>query len=143
MTIRQSTPADIHKLSKLWFSLCTEHSPSSHPHTSAWREIQLNNFRNPNHVTLVADEGGSLIGFVSFTIEYEPMASKICASGGHLYVKPEHRGKKIGDSLYYAAVNEARKRHAQLVSVICFDDAKDLWLHYGYKPVHTIMEKEL
>ena len=143
MNIRPAIPADIHKLSRLWFKLCTEHDPSLSPDSIMWRNMTLHDLNNKNFYMLVAEDGGKLIGFVSFTVTYEPMYSKIVAQGGHLYVLPEYRGQKIGEQLYQSAVSQFKKRNGQVISIVCFDDAKDLWLHYGYKQVHSIMEKEI
>lgn len=143
MKIRRATDADIHKLSRLWLSLCTEHHPSYHPDVNAWKSITLVLLHSPNFASFVAEEGGKIIGFLDLEIFTEPSNGKVYAGGRHLYVSPEYRTSPAAGLLYRSAIKEAKARGADAIQLICFDETKDMWLHHGYQPIHTIMEKSL
>ena len=144
MNLRPTTEADIKKLSRVWFSLCAESRHTHSPSLYAWTQnLQLNLRHNPNFYSFHIEEGGKIIGFIDVEMFFEPSNSKLYAGGRHFYVNPAYRNTPVAGKLYRAAIKEAKKRGAQAIQLICFDETKDMWLHHGYKPVHTVMEKTL
>jgi GNAT superfamily N-acetyltransferase len=84
---------------------------------------------------LVAKENGETVGCVAV----RPLGSEICEMK-RLYVKPEHRGKRIGRELALAIIEEAKRlgyKAMRLDTVIAMKEASALYLALGFQPIEA------
>jgi ribosomal protein S18 acetylase RimI-like enzyme len=73
--------------------------------------------RDRAHLMLVAEEGGAVVGFVN--ANFRPQLHHLAPVGtiDELVVDEAKRGRRIGERLVEAVVEEARKRGADTVEV--------------------------
>ena len=84
---------------------------------------------------LVAKENGETVGCVAV----RPLGSEICEMK-RLYVKPEHRGKRIGRELALAIIEEAKRlgyKAMRLDTVIAMKEASALYLALGFQSIEA------
>ncbi|MGC0415808.1 N-acetyltransferase family protein [Embleya sp. AB8] len=103
-------------------------------------------FRDADHVrdTLVAHEGGLVVGYVHLE------RSTLCPASGHvqmvsgLAVHPDHQGRRIGRLLLRAAEAEARRRGARRITLRVLGGntcARALYVSCGYR-IEGVLEGE-
>jgi putative acetyltransferase len=82
---------------------------------------------------LVAKENGETVGCVAV----RPLGEEICEMK-RLYVKPAHRGKKVGQELAFAIIEEAKRlgyRAMRLDTVVAMKEASALYRALGFQPI--------
>jgi putative acetyltransferase len=82
---------------------------------------------------LVAKENGETVGCVAV----RPLGEEICEMK-RLYVKPAHRGKRLGRELALAIVEEAKRlgyRAMRLDTVVAMKEASALYRALGFQPI--------
>ncbi len=81
----------------------------------------------------LAKENGEIIGCVAL----RPLGADICEMK-RLYVKPAHRGKKVGRALAVAIIEEAKRlgyRAMRLDTVEAMKEASALYRTLGFQPI--------
>lgn len=142
MIIRPGLEQDVVKVSRLWLEMVAELAPTYTPNVGWWRTMALQHLRGNRYHIFVADLGGRLVGFIDFFFFPEPSTGKIHAVGQHFYLTPEFRGQGVGRDLYQAAI-ELATPIAQVVELFAFSAQTANWEKQGYKPVRTLLRKEL
>jgi putative acetyltransferase len=87
----------------------------------------------PEGSILVAKENGETVGCVAV----RPLGSEICEMK-RLYVKPAHRGKKVGQELAVAIIEEAKRlgyKAMRLDTVEAMKEASALYRALGFQPI--------
>lgn len=87
----------------------------------------------PLGTILVAREKGETVGCVAV----RPLGEKICEMK-RLYVKPSHRGKKLGRDLALAIIEEAKRlgyKTMRLDTVVEMKEASALYRSLGFQPI--------
>jgi ribosomal protein S18 acetylase RimI-like enzyme len=90
-------------------------------------------YSSPEGSILVAKENGETVGCVAV----RPLDSEICEMK-RLYVKPAHRGKKIGQELAAAIIEEAKRigyKVMRLDTVEAMKEASALYRALGFQPI--------
>lgn len=104
----------------------------------AAKEYARSSIDSSNVLLLVADVGGEVVGFIRVElvdrIFYEPRIKALITD---LYVKPEYRRRGVGKLLVEAAIEEAMRRGAGLISAVFPEGnviAKSFYQNLGFKP---------
>jgi putative acetyltransferase len=87
----------------------------------------------PEGCILVAKENGETVGCVAV----RPLGEAVCEMK-RLYVKPAHRGKKVGRELALAIIEEAKKlgyKAMRLDTVVAMKEASALYRTLGFQPI--------
>jgi len=82
---------------------------------------------------LVAKENGETVGCVAV----RPLAEEICEMK-RLYVKPAHRGRRVGRELALAIIEEAKRlgyKAMRLDTVVAMKEASSLYKALGFQPI--------
>ena len=79
---------------------------------------------DPAHVALVAEEDGEVVGFVN--ANFRPQLHHLAPVGtiDELVVDASRRGRRIGERLVEAVLEEARRRGADVVEVMTHERRK-------------------
>ena len=144
VNVRQATEADIVKASRLWLEMLAEMAPQfDTPNVQWWREIAAVNMRQGQYHMLVVDDGGKIVGFLDWFLFPEPSTGKVHVVGQHFYLKPEYRGHGLGRELYEKAVSWVREHKLGTIELFCFDKELPMWEKRGFKPLRTLLRKEV
>jgi putative acetyltransferase len=95
----------------------------------------------PEGSILVAKENGAIVGCVAV----RPLGSEICEMK-RLYVKPEHRSKKIGRELAVAIIEEAKRlgyKAMRLDTVETMQEATALYRALGFQQIDAYCHNPL
>jgi len=87
----------------------------------------------PLGAILLAKENGETVGCVAV----RPLGERICEMK-RLYVKPAHRGKKLGRGLALAIIEEAKSlgyKVMRLDTVVEMKEASNLYRALGFQPI--------
>jgi len=105
INIRHATDADVEHVFELIRAIADYHDQSHFVLTDS-AELRAAGFGEcPKYGVLLAEYGGKVVGFVSYTISYSIWLGRQYMNIDDLFVDSEHRGKEIGESLML----EARK----------------------------------
>lgn len=89
----------------------------------------------PKGYILVAEENGETVGCVAV----RPLSSEICEMK-RLYVKPAHRGRRLGRDLAVAIIEEAKRlgyRAMRLDTDVSMKEASTLYRALGFQPIEA------
>jgi GNAT superfamily N-acetyltransferase len=87
----------------------------------------------PSGAILVAKENGETVGCVAV----RPLGGEVCEMK-RLYVKPSHRGRRVGWELALAIIEEAKRfgyKAMRLDTVVAMKEASDLYRTLGFQPI--------
>ena len=96
--------------------------------------------RDPAHLVLVAEEGGAVVGFVN--ANFRPQLHHLAPVGtiDELVVAEDRRGRRIGERLVEAVLEEGRRRKADVVEVVANvrrRRAHAFYVRCGFEPTST------
>lgn len=98
-TIRHATRTDVQQIYDLIHAIADHHGQSQYVKTDT-RELLDSGFGDdPNFGVLLAERGGDIVGFVSFTINYSIWLGDKYMNIDDLYVDVSARGLGIGEQL--------------------------------------------
>jgi GNAT superfamily N-acetyltransferase len=143
MTIRPATIADLPWLRLLFTQLIAhgvERFPSPYP---SMDDEEFDNFTramyrqltiNPHFGCWVADDGGTLVGFLAGEV-WERAIGKPNRYGSphYLYVDPQHRGRGVAPALIKAGVEWLRGQGITHVELAAWA-GDPLWQRHGWQP---------
>jgi ribosomal protein S18 acetylase RimI-like enzyme len=139
VTIRRATAADLDLLRELWeeFEAGLDQEPYLR---ETWDEAKEDlSATVEDGVALIAEEDGRALGFV-FCILGD--RGRRTAHVSDLYVRPEARGRGIGQALFAELVEPARAaglEHVSLEVLVRNTEARRLYERLGFAPVDTFM----
>jgi len=90
-------------------------------------------YARPLGSILVAKENGVTVGCVAV----RPLGEEICEMK-RLFVKPAHRGRKVGRELALAIIEEAKRlgyKAMRLDTVVAMKEASSLYKALGFQPI--------
>lgn len=120
-----------------------ELAPEYTPNVEWWREHAKRFLSAGTYQAFVAEDGGRIVGFLDGFIFPEPSTGKLHGVGQHFYVLPEYRGTSAAGLLYRHLLKTARESGCQVIELFCFDREKSFWLKKGYKPVRSMVRREI
>ena len=132
MKIRGAAPADSSEIARInvlgWKAAAKGHIPAERmvwldatigERSLYWAAIASG--EDNDHVLVVAEKAGEVIGFVHAVPSRDPGASSDAAEISTLFVCPEHWGKGVGRALLGAALEELRRREYSSVTLWVLD----------------------
>jgi len=143
VTIRKGNEGDLAKVGRLWLAMTQELAPSFTPNLDWWRKMARAHMQGGNYTMLVAEAGQKIIGFIDWFLYPEPSTGKVHAVGQHFYVAPEARRGKTAWALYAAAEGVVEMSAAKVMELFCFEKEQPMWAKRGYRPLRTLMRKEM
>jgi len=105
-----------------------------------FREALDATIANPYAATFVAEDGGTLVGFVSGGIESNPTARlpERHLTVGYVYVAPPYRGMGLGRALFRAIANwglsKGEIHHFEMTVLEADEEARAFWRKLGFTP---------
>ena len=158
MQIRKATSADAEAITQVFMDSAEHHAtlnpqrcyvPASESIIDRYRNGHQHPVPGPDSITFVAEENGSILGFLDARIEepYDPMIRpiKYCFVSD-IAVSAAHRSRGIGEKLMHAAERWARERGAGYVLLEYGQNnsrAAALYERLGYSPTSITMLKWL
>ena len=147
-TIRKATPGDRETLIEMRHKL-QDHAESRSPLVWRYTEqgrrelgAQMDEFmENPDSITPVAEDKGTLIGYVDGLIRRR--TTQLPPTVGHIgtiYVEEPHRRRGVGTSLAKAICTHFRREGVNQVNLrygAGNTEAEQFWTGLGFKPVIT------
>lgn len=146
ITVREATTGDALGLFVLWQAMLRHYAavdrrviPS--PVTEQEFAVALADIlANPYSTAFVAEDEGTLVGFVSGGIESAP-TSRLPdrhLTIGHFYVAPAYRGLGIGRQLFRAIAEWGMRReeihHFEMTVLEADREAREFWTRLGFTP---------
>lgn len=147
-TIRRTTPDDIQAIYRFNQRLqqhLTDSNPDTwtrNPTTPQYMESVTHETTNPDIYTLIAEQDGKLVGYMSSRIQDrgEPDPRKIGIIM-NAYVEPEHRHRGIATALLTKILNHFTKHQVEQITLRYINgnkEAEQYWTNLGFKPIITV-----
>lgn len=139
--IRQASCADLPAVYQL---ICTLEETVFPKELFTWGYDAM--MANPNHVILVAEAEGRIIGALHLRMEFQLHHCENIAEIMELVVDVKYRSHGIGKQLLAAAETAARKRHCQILEVTSNRKRKKAHKFYqreGMKNTHYKFVKQI
>lgn len=143
MIIRPGAIADIHKICRLWVKMCEETSSNKNPDTESFKKLLRGRINEDKFYTVVAEHGGSIVGFVTAFTYTNTETGLIHGQSPHIYVEEEYRDTDVPRRLYYQIKQIAKKDGCKVHEHYCDEKVKDFWIKKGYKVSKYLMSKEV
>lgn len=155
ITIRPAKQEDYDAVATLWQDMARQHrdyDPSvwcwSDDAPARWRIALGEMLTKPTHFCLVADDGGTLVGFVDGCVQENPPIFEVKLAGEiwDLLVAEAARGRGVGTRLMTAAEQRLRQLGAEdcKLHVACVNgQAVNFYKTLGFEPVMYRMYKRL
>ena len=99
ITIRKATSSDVGKIYELLIALAEHHDQTDYVLTTKTELSQCGFREDPKFFVLLAEYGGSVVGFLSYTIQYSIWLGARYMNIDDVFVDSQHRGKGIGEAL--------------------------------------------
>jgi len=102
--------------------------------------------REKNHLLLVAEEKGDILGLASLWFRKSLFHTGTCCLLDELIVRKDARGKDVGQALVGEAVLAAKRRKAGEVEVTTLEEktkASAFYKKLGFEEMGTLLEKEI
>jgi ribosomal protein S18 acetylase RimI-like enzyme len=100
-----------------------------------------------DHVSLIAEDGGTRVGFLLFIDSLpDEVTGEDQGFVAYMAVEPERRSEGIGASLLATAEDEARRRHLPYMTMMVTEEnaaARALYERAGYRTERRLMCKTL
>ena len=140
---REDVPAIVAMLADDALGATRESPGDLAPYYKAYDQI----VRDPNHMLLVADVGGEVVGTLTLNILHG-LARQGAVRGQieAVRISANHRGKKYGEKMIHAAIDMAREKGCVLVQLTTDKTRKDAHRFYerlGFKSTHEGMKLNL
>jgi len=155
MKIREATVEDVGDIQELNHALYLEtrekHDDTFNPEwakSEETKEQYESDIESDDHIVLVSEDEGKLIGFLSGKMKKKPShrTGVTLAKVDHLFVDMEHRGKGVGKALMKEFEVWAKGKGASralLYSMKKNQPANDFYTSRGFEESETLFEKEL
>ncbi|MFW5927774.1 MAG: GNAT family N-acetyltransferase [Thermoplasmatota archaeon] len=154
VSIRKAEKDDIPKLADLWYKLASMHEKImvgydlSEDPKKAWIDFILNNFDKKSMITFIAEEGESIVGFVTVIIRNRPKIFKEPKVGMilDLIVDEDKRNRGIGSSLVDKSERWIRSKGVSVGVLTVAPENKNavsFWEDKGYDTYLLKKRKEL
>lgn len=150
VTIEPADSNDATALAELWIELADDQRRhGSHllaePNRSAIREAMLQHV--VGETALVARRDGTVVGFITFSIESERYRQDISRGIVHnVYVRDSDRDRGIGHGLLSEAEAALRAEAVDAIALRAMaanDDARRFYRRHGYEPHRVELEKPI
>ena len=102
--------------------------------------------KEQNHLLLVAEEKGDILGLASLWFRKSLFHTGTCCLLDELIVRKDARGKDVGQALVAETVLQARRRKAGEVEVTTFEKktkASAFYKKLGFAEMGILLEKEI
>ncbi|NUB91871.1 GNAT family N-acetyltransferase [Haloterrigena sp. SYSU A121-1] len=149
-TIERATADDVETVADLWVRLARDQRRhDSYVHADANRETMRDTLaaHQVNDGLLVARDGGTVVGFASFSVERGSL--QLDATRGvlsNIYVVPAARGQGVGTALLEAVEDELEAQGADVVVLEVMarnEAARRFYERKGYETYRVAMERDL
>jgi ribosomal protein S18 acetylase RimI-like enzyme len=112
----------------------------------ASERLYVSLLKEQNHLLLVAEEGGKVLGLASLWFRKNLFHTGTCCLLDELIVRKDARGKEVGQALVVEAVLAARRRKAREVEVTTLEKktkASAFYRKLGFEEMGVLLEKEI
>lgn len=99
ITVRKATSSDVDKIYELLMALAEHHDQADYVLTTRTELSRCGFKEDPKFFVLLAEYGDSVVGFLSYTIEYSIWLGARYMNIDDVFVESRHRGKGIGEAL--------------------------------------------
>jgi ribosomal protein S18 acetylase RimI-like enzyme len=113
---------------------------------SAFDRLYESLLRDKNHLFLVAEEEGEVLGLASLWFRNSLFHTGTSCLLDELIVRMETRGKKVGQALVAETVRQARRRKAKEIEVTTLEEKTKAIAFYkklGFEEMGALLEKDL
>lgn len=115
LTIREATAADVDALYALIVAIAEHHGQLAFVHTTV-ATLRRDGFGpNPKFGAIVAESGGKLVGYVSYSWNYSIWLTSTYMHIDDVFVLESHRGQGIGEALMLKASQVCKSRGAHRI----------------------------
>jgi len=130
MIVRKGTAEDLAGVGSLWLSLIDEVFPGRNPDIHYWVNFTSDLLANcPEYSLFVAEEGGKIIGFTDFIIQYDPTFSKKILNSFQTYVLPPFRNTGATKALWSEVVSGAKANDCPTIFFSTAPKLYEYWTH--------------
>jgi len=145
MKVREATPKDRKAVLALIRELQTflDLRPAE---VKASERLYASLLKEQNHLLLVAEENGEVLGLASLWFRKSLFHTGTCCLLDELIVRKDTRGKDVGRALVAEAVLAAKQRKAGEVEVTTFEKktkASAFYKKLGFEEMGILLEKEI
>jgi len=112
----------------------------------ASERLYVSLLKEKNHLLLVAEEKGDILGLASLWFRKSLFHSGTCCLLDELIVRKDARGKDVGLALVAEALLAAKRRKAREVEVTTFEKktkASAFYKKLGFEEMGILLEKEI
>jgi ribosomal protein S18 acetylase RimI-like enzyme len=137
VTVARITADDIAKLREIRMEALTKHPEAFSADPDRWAAFTEQQWRDmvASRAWFAARDGERWLGIAAFGREGHSKKTDHIGSLGAMYVRPEARGKGVGDALIGAALEEAAKHVEQLILTVNAENKSAIALYerHGFR----------
>jgi hypothetical protein len=127
MKLRPGNEHDLHKVGRLWVDMMHEIFPEREPDLAAWKQNVQRFLLLKGYYLFVVEEGGKMIGFTDFIIQYDPTISKKVLNSFHTFVIKENRKSGATNLLWSEVVKGAKDNQCHLIMFSTTPNLQKYW----------------
>ena len=142
MEIVECNENDLPELSILWEMMVKEIFPDASPKIDWWIDYTKSFMLHGDYKCFKAVINNIIIGFIDGMLIKDPSLGKIVAAGMSYFVIKKYRGM-VGARLYLKLVKEGKKRGAEMVQLICYQNNISQWQTHNMHPHSITMAREI